>query len=70
MTQLYNHLIPSVSKLEKRMISHISPGGNWKDIPKTIPSQRLKQIRKKWWQNYLLWQIKMGCTKLYHIDIF
>ena len=46
MTQLYNHLIPSVSKLEKRMISHISPGGNWKDIPKTIPSQRLKQIRK------------------------
>lgn len=43
---LYNHYIPKLSSLEKRMITHIPPGGNWKHIPKSIPSQRLKQIRE------------------------
>lgn len=28
------------------MVKHIPPGGNWKNIPESIPSQRLAQIRK------------------------
>lgn len=32
--------------MEEEMVKHIPPGGNWKNIPETIPSKRLAQIRK------------------------
>ncbi len=41
-----NHNIPKLSDLDKEMISHIPPGGNWQDIPEEIPSKRLEQIRE------------------------
>jgi DNA (cytosine-5)-methyltransferase 1 len=44
--KLYNHIAPVLSKLEWEMIQHIPAGGNWKNIPEYIPSQRLVQIRK------------------------
>lgn len=44
--KLYNHIAPVLSKLEWEMAQHIPEGGNWKDIPEHIPSQRLVQIRK------------------------
>ena len=44
-TKLYNHIAPRLSKLEWEMAKHIPEGGNWQNIPNTIPSQRLKQIR-------------------------
>jgi len=44
--KLYNHIAPGLSKLEWEMAKHIPAGGNWKDIPENIPSQRLVQIRK------------------------
>lgn len=44
--KLYNHISPTFSDLEKKMVVCIPPGGNWKDIPESIPSQRLAQIRK------------------------
>ena len=44
--KLYNHISPTFSELEKKMVVCIPPGGNWKDIPESIPSQRLAQIRK------------------------
>lgn len=44
--KLYNHISPTFSELEKRMVVCIPPGGNWKDIPESIPSQRLAQIRE------------------------
>jgi DNA (cytosine-5)-methyltransferase 1 len=44
--KLYNHIAPVLSKLEWEMIQHIPVGGNWKNIPENIPSQRLVQIRK------------------------
>lgn len=44
--KLYNHISPTFSELEKKMVVCIPPGGNWKDIPENIPSQRLAQIRK------------------------
>lgn len=44
--KLYNHISPTFSELEKKMVVCIPPGGNWKNIPESIPSQRLAQIRK------------------------
>jgi len=43
--KLYNHIAPVLSELEWEMAKHIPAGGNWKDIPAHIPSQRLAQIR-------------------------
>jgi DNA (cytosine-5)-methyltransferase 1 len=44
--KLYNHIAPGLSKLEWEMVQHIPAGGNWQNIPDTIPSQRLEQIRR------------------------
>ncbi len=44
--KLYNHIAPGLSKLEWKMVQHIPEGGNWQNIPDTIPSQRLEQIRR------------------------
>lgn len=46
MRKLYNHIAPRLSDLEWEMAKHIPPGGNWKNIPEDIPSQRLEQIRR------------------------
>ncbi|MEN6552011.1 MAG: DNA (cytosine-5-)-methyltransferase [Methanobacterium sp.] len=43
---IHNHLAPGFSDLEWQMVENIPPGGNWKDIPETVPSKRLAQIRK------------------------
>jgi len=40
-----NHFTPSLSDLDLLMVRAIPPGGNWKDIPLSVPSQRLEQIR-------------------------
>jgi DNA (cytosine-5)-methyltransferase 1 len=40
-----NHATARLSSLDLQMIEHIPPGGNWKDIPPTVPSRRLEQIR-------------------------
>lgn len=43
---IYDHIAASPSEREKEMIKHIPPGGNWQDIPTSIPSKRLEQIRR------------------------
>jgi DNA (cytosine-5)-methyltransferase 1 len=40
-----NHVAPRLSDLDLEVISHIEPGGNWKDVPDTVPSKRLETIR-------------------------
>jgi DNA (cytosine-5)-methyltransferase 1 len=40
-----NHYSAKLSALDLEMIRHVPPGGNWKDIPETVPSKRLEQIR-------------------------
>lgn len=40
-----NHIAPSLSDLDLEIISHIKPGGNWKDVPEAVPSKRLENIR-------------------------
>lgn len=40
-----NHFMPSLSALDRTMISYIAPGENWTSIPESVPSKRLDQIR-------------------------
>jgi len=40
------HARYSMSALDLLMISAVPPGGNWKDIPLSVPSRRLEGIRK------------------------
>lgn len=40
-----NHFTAKLSDLDLRMVKSIPPGGNWKNIPESIPSKRLEQIR-------------------------
>ena len=42
----FNHAAPKLSALDLEMASHIPPGGNWRDIPLSVPSKRLEQIRE------------------------
>lgn len=43
--EIPQHQMPSLSKLDKLMISYVEPGGNWTSIPESVPSKRLDQIR-------------------------
>jgi DNA (cytosine-5)-methyltransferase 1 len=43
-----NHYSARLSELDLAMAIHIPPGGNWKNIPTSIPSQRLVQIRESY----------------------
>ena len=39
------HASYSLSALDMQMVEAVPPGGNWRDIPVSIPSKRLEQIR-------------------------
>lgn len=41
-----NHYAAKLSELDKLIISYVPQGGNWKNIPESVPSQRLVQIRE------------------------
>ena len=43
---IYNHQTSSLSELDLQMVKAIPTGGNWKDIPTTIPSKRVERIRE------------------------
>lgn len=40
------HDAPSLSDLDRLMIEFVPQGGNWQDIPPTVPSSRIAQIRE------------------------
>lgn len=40
-----NHYSAKVSKLDLAVAIAVPPGGNWKNIPHSVPSKRLEQIR-------------------------
>ncbi len=44
--ELWNHSLPGLSALDREIISYVPRGGNWQNIPESVPSQRLKQIRE------------------------
>ena len=41
-----NHFSPRLSELDLMIARSVPPGGNWKNIPESVPSQRLRQIRE------------------------
>lgn len=43
-----NHYSAKLSDLDLKMVVNIPPGGNWKNIPASIPSKRLEQIRESY----------------------
>lgn len=47
-TNLPNHYSPRLSDLDLMMVRAVPPGGNWKDIPESVPSKRLEQIRQSY----------------------
>ena len=45
---IFNHYAAKLSDLDKMIIRCVPPGGNWKNIPEDIPSQRIAQIRESY----------------------
>lgn len=43
-----NHYAAKLSELDMEILSHVPQGGNWKNIPESVPSQRLVQIRESY----------------------
>jgi DNA (cytosine-5)-methyltransferase 1 len=43
-----NHYSPGLSALDQLIVRSVPPGGNWKNIPEDVPSQRLRQIRESY----------------------
>lgn len=41
-----NHISAKLSPLDMAMVRSVPEGGNWKDIPLSVPSKRLEQIRE------------------------
>lgn len=45
---IFNHYASALSELDMQVIKCVPPGGNWKNIPESVPSQRLAQIRESY----------------------
>ena len=43
-----NHYASKLSELDMKVVNCVPPGGNWKNIPESIPSKRLEQIRESY----------------------
>lgn len=43
-----NHIAPTLSDLDLKIVTSVPPGGNWKNIPESIPSKRIQQIRESY----------------------
>ena len=43
-----NHYAAKLSDLDMQIINYVPQGGNWKNIPESVPSQRLVQIRESY----------------------
>lgn len=43
-----NHVAARLSDLDLRIARAVPPGGNWKDVPLDVPSERLAQIRNSY----------------------
>jgi DNA (cytosine-5)-methyltransferase 1 len=46
--KIHNHLTSRLSELDMFIVNSVPPGGNWKNIPDKVPSQRIKQIRESY----------------------
>lgn len=44
--KVHNHLYPHMSELDKLIISYIPPGGNYMDVPSSVPSKRIQKFKE------------------------
>ena len=44
-TKVYNHKIPRSSELDMKIIKHVKEGGNYMDVPDSIPSNRIRKYK-------------------------
>lgn len=42
---IYDHVSGRLSALDREIVRHVPPGGNWRNLPLDFPSERVKQIR-------------------------
>ena len=44
---LFDHQEPQMSHLDKLIVSYVRPGGNYNDIPDSVPSKRIRRLKKE-----------------------
>lgn len=42
----FDHTMPQMSELDKFIVHHVKPGGNYMDIPDEVPSERIKRLKR------------------------
>ena len=45
-TYVLDHTIPQMSDLDKYIVAHVKPGGNYMDIPSEVNSKRIKRLQE------------------------
>jgi DNA (cytosine-5)-methyltransferase 1 len=45
-SRIENHFYPQMSSLDKQIISYVKPGGNYMDVPDSVPSKRIQTFKK------------------------
>lgn len=40
------HFTPTMSDLDKYIVSHVKPGGNYMDVPSDVPSERIRRLQR------------------------
>lgn len=45
-TEVTEHYFPQMSELDKQIISYVKPGGNYMDVPDSVPSNRIRNFKK------------------------
>lgn len=41
-----DHCVPQMSRLDKYIVRHVKPGGNYMDIPSDVPSARIRRLQR------------------------
>jgi DNA (cytosine-5)-methyltransferase 1 len=41
------HFVPTMSKLDEYILSHVKPSGNYKDIPPDVSSERIRRLQRE-----------------------
>lgn len=44
---LIDHCPPTMSELDRFIVSHVKPGGNYMDIPQTVNSTRIRRLQRE-----------------------
>ncbi len=45
-TQVTEHFVPQMSELDRYIIAHVKPGGNYMDIPPDVKSERIRRLQR------------------------